>query len=140
MKHITHSEIQTFNLGKKVASQLKAGGVISLTGELGAGKTVFVKGLAVGLGVEQVVNSPTFVLMKIYPTKHSTVKQIVHIDCYRLKESDEIVNVGALEYFNRPDTVTVIEWAEKIKKNLPQSRQKILIEIKNVNDREITIT
>jgi len=64
----TYSEKQTFNLGKKIAKKLQGGEIIGLTGDLGAGKTVFIKGLAKGLGVRQAVTSPTFVLMKIYKT------------------------------------------------------------------------
>lgn len=138
MKHITKSEKQTFNLGKKIAKTLKGGEILALIGELGAGKTVFVKGVAAGLGVKQIVTSPTFVLMKVYPIKDK-IKQLVHIDCYRIINPKEIFDIGATEYFDRKDTVTMIEWADKIKNILPKRRISINIKLLKDNLREITI-
>ena len=147
-KIITKSEKQTFNLGKKIAKTHKGGEVLALTGDLGAGKTVLVKGIANGLGVKKIVTSPTFVLMKVYPLKNKSHK-LVHVDCYRTTNSQEIIDIGTTEYFGREDAITVIEWAEKIKDILPrlrqdsdgQARQKIEIKIKlgYNNEREITI-
>src|SRR3989344_3127668 len=114
MKHLTTSEKQTFNLGKKIAKTLKGGEVLALSGDLGAGKTVLTKGLAAGLGVKGIVNSPTFVLMKIHPLQATSYKlqdkKLVHIDCYRLTKPQELTNIGASEYFNQLGTIVVIEW------------------------------
>ncbi len=156
-KIITKSAKQTYNLGKKLAQKLKGGEVLALTGELGAGKTVLIKGLAAGLGIKKNITSPTFVLMKVYPITvnrqpsteakrlsvigyRSTINKFVHLDCYRTKNPQEIVDIGATEYFSQKDTVTVIEWADKIKSILPtRQTKKIIIRLKGKNLREITI-
>jgi len=140
-KIITNSEKQTFNVGKKLSKSLKGGEVLALSGNLGAGKTVLIKGIASGLGIKKPVTSPTFVLMKVYNVKNSKIKikQLVHIDCYRTSGKDEIEAIGALDYFNQPDTITVIEWAEKIKNILPKKTINIKIKIGKLNKREITI-
>ncbi len=143
-KIITKSEKQTLNLGKKLAKILKGGEVLALTGNLGAGKTVLIKGIAAGLGIKKIITSPTFVLMKVYQLKAKSYKlavnKLIHIDCYRTSNLQEMADIGATEYFGRFDSITVIEWAEKIKKILP-ARQTIKIEIKlkKENIREIII-
>ncbi|MDO8592844.1 MAG: tRNA (adenosine(37)-N6)-threonylcarbamoyltransferase complex ATPase subunit type 1 TsaE [bacterium] len=140
MKFISASEQQTFALVKKFAKTLKGGEVIGLIGNLGAGKTIFTKGLAAGLGIKKRVNSPTFVLMKVYQVKSPSIKHLVHIDAYRLKSAQDIIAIGATEYFNRPDTVTVIEWADKIKKVLPLGTRLVKISCKSKsNSRTINI-
>jgi tRNA threonylcarbamoyladenosine biosynthesis protein TsaE len=150
----TSSEKQTFNLGKKLAKTLKGGEVLALTGNLGAGKTVLIKGIAAGLGIKKIITSPTFVLMKVYPLKAKSYKltanKMIHIDCYRTTSPQEIADIGATEYFGRPDSIVVVEWAEKIKEILPAltSRRrgepaghikKITIKLKDKNSREIMI-
>ena len=130
MQITTKSEKETINLAKKYAKKLKGGEIIGLVGDLGAGKTIFTKGLANGLGVKQMVNSPTFVLMKIYKChNHKTIKQLVHIDAYRVKSKNDIVAIGALEYFNDKDTITVIEWADKIKSLLTKKTKYVTFDI-----------
>lgn len=96
--------------------------IIFLRGDLGSGKTVFVKGLAQALGVRDVVNSPTFVIMKIYETKNNKFKRLVHIDFYRLDEVVEadLVNLGIKEYMDDPESLVVIEWAERIVGQVPE--------------------
>jgi len=134
---ITNSGKQTFALGKKIAKDLKGNMVIGLIGDLGAGKTVFSQGFASGLNVKRTVNSPTFVLMKVYPIKHKIIKNLVHIDAYRIKDGQDIINIGGEEYFNREDTVTLIEWADKVKEILPKKAKIIKIEILDNNKRKI---
>jgi len=135
----TNSEKQTFNLAKKFAKQLKGGEIIGLIGELGAGKTIFTKGLAAGLGIKKNITSPTFVLMKVYGirNKESGIRNLIHIDAYRIKSSQDILSIGAEEYFNRPDTVAVIEWADKIKKILPKKTKYVKIKNKGEDKRII---
>ncbi|MEK7496473.1 MAG: tRNA (adenosine(37)-N6)-threonylcarbamoyltransferase complex ATPase subunit type 1 TsaE [Patescibacteria group bacterium] len=111
----TVSSSETQKLGVKIANTLRGGEVILLHGDLGSGKTTFTKGLAKALGIKQTITSPTFVLMKIYPTKHKTIKQLVHIDCYRVPGQD-LLSIGLTEYLGKDDTVIAIEWAEKIPK------------------------
>ncbi len=138
MQIITTSEKQTLALAKKIAGKLKGGEIIGLSGDLGAGKTVFVRGLAQGLGIKSRITSPTFVLMKIYKIKGKTkIKNLVHIDAYRINSYRDITAIGVQEYFYRPDTVVVIEWAEKIKKILPAKTRYINIKHGQENIRKI---
>lgn len=138
MKFFSISEKQTFNFAKKFSKKLTGGIVIGLTGNLGAGKTIFAKGLAAGLGIKKNITSPTFVLMKIYPVKSRVIKFLVHIDAYRLKSVKNLITIGAEEYFNRTDTITIIEWADKIKKILPKKTKIIKIDLQKNNSRKIT--
>ena len=132
MRFISHSEKATFNFSKKFSKTLASGAVLGIIGNLGAGKTVFTKGLAAGLGIKQHITSPTFVLMKIYSVKkHKQIKHLVHIDAYRLKSACDLSAIGAGEYFSRPDTITVIEWADKIKQILPKKAKFVKISINN---------
>lgn len=115
----TKTEKETLNFAKKFASKLKGGEVIGLIGDLGAGKTIFTKGLAKGLGINDNITSPTFVLMKIYNIKQKNIKKLVHVDAYRLKTPKDMLAIGIDEYFNRDDTIIAVEWADKIKDILP---------------------
>lgn len=132
MKFSSTSEKQTFNFAKKFSKKLTGGETLGLIGDLGAGKTIFAKGLAAGLGIKKNITSPTFVLMKIYPvTKHKRIKLLIHLDAYRIKSAQDLIAIGANEYFGRSDTVTVIEWADKIKPILPGKTKFITIAYKN---------
>ncbi len=135
----TKTAAQTKKLGQKIAKLLKGGEVLALIGDLGAGKTTLVKGLAKGLGIKQPITSPTFVLLKIYPvTKHKAIKQLVHVDCYRVA-GIELTKIGLDDYLNRPDCVVAIEWAEKIN-NLPRLTKIINFKhAKNNNQRIIKL-
>lgn len=115
MKHYkieTRSEDETIRLAEKLASLLKPGDVITLEGDLGAGKTTFTKGIARGLGVKRVVNSPTFTIVKEYTGE----LPLYHMDVYRLEDSDE--DIGFSDYFDG-DGISVVEWAQYIKDYLP---------------------
>ena len=137
---ITTSSRQTFELGKKLASQLKSGLVLALIGDLGAGKTVFAQGVGAGLGIDQPITSPTFVIMKIYPLpKPNNLKQFCHIDAYRLKDAQELINIGADEYLKDPQTITLIEWAEKVKTIWPTNTKIITFKHLAKTKREIKI-
>ncbi|HAM88280.1 MAG: hypothetical protein US83_C0010G0101 [Candidatus Falkowbacteria bacterium GW2011_GWC2_38_22] len=131
-KIITNSEQETFDFAKNFAKSLRGGEVIGLSGDLGAGKTIFSKGIAAGLGVKDNVNSPTFVIMKKYEIKNqkSEIRNLIHIDAYRLNSAEDIRAIGADEYFEKPETITVIEWPENIKKILPKNT--IYFHIKNI--------
>jgi len=127
MKIITESEKQTLNLGKNLVLDLKGGEVIGLIGELGAGKTVFIKGLGQGLNIKNIITSPTFVLMKVYKVK-GPIKHLCHIDAYRLKSAQDLIDIGIKDYLNKKNAITVIEWADQVKNILPED--KILVKIK----------
>ena len=141
MIHITSSEKQTFNFAKKLAKTLKGGEIIGLVGDLGAGKTVFAKGLAAGLGIKKNIASPTFVIMKIYNVKSQAlnIKRLVHIDAYRLKSARDLLAIGVKDYLGRPDTVSVIEWADRVKNIFPKKTKFIKIINKKKNERIIKI-
>ena len=125
-KLLSNSATQTQALGKKLSALLKGGDVIALIGNLGSGKTTFIKGLAQGLGIKDIITSPTFVLMKIYKTKNKSIKELVHIDCYRVP-GIELEAIGLGDYLNQPDKVVAIEWAEKLPKKF---KPKIKLEFK----------
>ena len=119
----TISPNQTKLLAKKFTEKIKGGEVLGLIGDLGSGKTVFVQGLAKALGVKKIVNSPTFVLMKIYEIREShimyrvsrpTIHELVHIDAYRINNYHDLLDIGLDEYLNREDTLVIIEWADKV--------------------------
>jgi tRNA threonylcarbamoyladenosine biosynthesis protein TsaE len=124
----------TEQLGQKIAALLQAGDVLALYGELGAGKTCLVRGLAKGLGVdERLVASPSFSLINEYPGP----LPVVHIDCYRLHLEEELDELGLEEYFDGPG-VTVIEWAERIS-DLPDDRLEITFRLQDDTCRQIRI-
>jgi|SRR5882672_216839 len=106
---ISHSPVETAALGREWAGSLNRGGIIGLSGDLGAGKTQLVKGIAEGLGIAARVHSPTFSLVNIYKGGRLT---LFHLDLYRLESREQIAAAGLEEYL-RPDGVTVIEWAER---------------------------
>lgn len=109
----THSEEETIRLAEKLTRLLQPGDVITLAGDLGVGKTTFVKGIARGLGVKRTVNSPTFTIIKEYKGK----VPLYHMDVYRLEDSDE--DIGISEYFNS-EGISVVEWAHFIADDLPE--------------------
>lgn len=132
MKYISRNEKETYQIAAKLAKKLKGGEIIALEGDLGAGKTTFVKGLAKALGIKQHVTSPTFVLMKVYAISHKplAISQLVHVDCYRLDEPQELFYLGLEEYLNKPEAVVIIEWADKIRNYLKKFKKVIWITIK----------
>lgn len=134
---ITNSEKETLIFGQKYGAELKGGEVIGLIGDLGAGKTILTKGVAFSLGTKKNVNSPTFVVMKVYPIKKGEIRTFVHIDAYRLSSERDLIALGAEEYFNDPSAVILIEWADKVKEILPQKTKYIKIKILEENKREI---
>lgn len=115
MKIITKSAKETIRLGEKFARKLKGGEVILLDGDLGSGKTTFVKGMAAGLGIRKNITSPTFVIMKVYNLKllNRGLKYFVHIDMYRAS-AKALKDIGAFEFFGRNDTICVVEWGQKL--------------------------
>jgi tRNA threonylcarbamoyladenosine biosynthesis protein TsaE len=117
---------------KRLASFLQPGDVITLEGDLGAGKTAFTKGLAVGLGIKRNVNSPTFTIIKEYQGN----MPLYHMDVYRLEDSYE--DLGFEEYFNG-NGVTVVEWAHLIEEQLPVERLNIFIHHQGNDSRKIVV-
>lgn len=137
-KRMTYGPEETFLLGKEMAGEAKAGTVITLNGDLGAGKTVFAQGFAAGLGVEAYVNSPTFTILQIYEDGRLP---LYHFDAYRIGDPEEMDEIGFEEYVYG-EGVSLIEWAELIEEILPERRIDVTIRRAleaGDNVREITI-
>jgi tRNA threonylcarbamoyladenosine biosynthesis protein TsaE len=130
---ITRSEEETFRLAEELASGFSETEVVLLSGELGAGKTVFAKGIASGTGVRNIheVCSPSFTLVNIYEAKH----RIFHIDLYRLEREADILDLGWEDYLG--EGIVVVEWAEKL--TFPLDGISVLIEAGADDERRITI-
>ena len=120
----THSAEETFELGKKIGQNAKAGELYCLTGDLGVGKTVFTQGLAAGLGITDPVNSPTFTILQIYEEGRIP---FYHFDVYRIEDIEEMEEIGYEEYFDG-EGVCLIEWANLIEEILPEEHIRIVIE------------
>lgn len=127
---ITESAQQTQAFAEEYAKTLKKGDVVLLRGEMGAGKTEFVKGLAKGLGIEDEITSPTYAYMNDYDGK------LYHYDCYRLKSGAQAEALGLCDYFYA-DGICVIEWAENIEDVLPENCKTVKIRKLDANRREI---
>ncbi|PIZ94347.1 MAG: tRNA (adenosine(37)-N6)-threonylcarbamoyltransferase complex ATPase subunit type 1 TsaE [Candidatus Magasanikbacteria bacterium CG_4_10_14_0_2_um_filter_37_12] len=143
MKKIyTKKPSETQDLAKQLAQKSNGGDIILLEGDLGTGKTTFTKGFAMGLGIiEDEIVSPTFTLMQIYKIKNSKIKNLVHIDTYRLENEDQLIEIGVEDYLGDENSVCIIEWPEKIS-NLLKNKKTINLLIKHVdkNTREIEVT
>ncbi|NCN07719.1 tRNA (adenosine(37)-N6)-threonylcarbamoyltransferase complex ATPase subunit type 1 TsaE [Candidatus Falkowbacteria bacterium] len=139
MKIITNSEQETFALAYDFASQLNGGETLCLIGDLGAGKTAFSKGLAKGLGVEKIVTSPTFVLMKNYIAKAGNINKLAHIDAYRLTSGQDLEAIGSSDYINDNNCVTIIEWADRVRNIWPDNCIEINFKSLEGDEREIEI-
>lgn len=131
---ISKSSKETEELGYKFAQTLKRGDVVSLRGSLGAGKTVFTKGIARALDVKENIVSPTFTLIQEY----DGIVKLYHLDIYRLSGIDEFESMGGDDYLPS-NGVSVIEWSEKISSLLPDDTIYVEIKILENNDREIKI-
>jgi tRNA threonylcarbamoyladenosine biosynthesis protein TsaE len=129
---ITTSPEETGQFAEKLAAHLKPGAVLTLEGDLGAGKTTFTKGLAKGLGVTKTVNSPTFTIIKEYKGR----LPLYHMDVYRLDDSFE--DLGFDEYFEG-EGVTVVEWAHLIQDQLPEELLSLSIYREGDSTRKIVL-
>lgn len=134
----TTSEQQTESLGRSLAKQRRGGGVIALEGNLGAGKTVLVRGIARGLGFTGLIQSPTFVLMKVYPIDNRAIHTLVHVDCYRIDHSNDLLAIGLHDYILDPTALVVIEWADKVRELL--TPQTMTISFRSLKDKTRRIT
>ncbi|MCC5466132.1 tRNA (adenosine(37)-N6)-threonylcarbamoyltransferase complex ATPase subunit type 1 TsaE [Pelosinus baikalensis] len=110
----TTSPEETSAFGKRLAKVLSAGKVVCLVGDLGAGKTLLVQGLAEGLGIAESVHSPTFTILNVYEGRFP----VYHFDLYRLENAGELFDIGFYEY-TEADGLSIIEWADKFPEELP---------------------
>ena len=129
---LTHNKEETMALARGLADRLPDGITLTFSGDLGAGKTTFVRGLAEGLGIQEIVQSPTFNIMKIYLKGK---RPLIHIDAYRLADLD--TDIGLDEYIGYETGITVIEWPMYIERLIPSDA--IQVEITNLgkDDRQI---
>ena len=130
---ISNSPAETEKFGRQFAKRLNAGSVLALKGELGSGKTQFVKGLAAGVGTTAVVTSPTFTIIHEYSGGRWP---IYHFDFFRIEDRQSAVRLGLDEYFF-DGGVSVIEWADRFPDLIPESAQWISFEMKSENERAI---
>lgn len=129
-KYISNSAADTQKIAAELVNTLTPGSVICMYGDLGAGKTAFVQGMAVALGIDEPVTSPTFTIVNEYYGK----MPLYHFDVYRIGSSDEMFEIGFDEYIDG-DGISVIEWAELIEDILPEDRINITI-LKNMEKGE----
>lgn len=140
---ITHSPEETKRFGQSLVAsdQIRGGLIITLSGDLGAGKTHLTQGLIAALGVANPVTSPTFTLLQLYsvPQPRAGIMRIAHIDAYRLQNSRELLAIGAEDYIHDPHTLTVIEWPEQVRDILPATKVlAITITHLSATTREVT--
>lgn len=162
MEVYTQSARETQKLGEKIGTGLsfgklssRNGVVIALYGDLGSGKTTFMQGLAIGLGVKKRVLSPTFIIVRQYEISDMKyvegsaqsvsriayhISRLYHVDLYRIKDEKDVESLGLEELWSDPKTVIAIEWPEKIEKILPEKRTNIYFEYLGENERKITIS
>lgn len=120
--HTSGSANETQNIGKALASKLKSGSIVALFGELGSGKTQFIKGICSGLGVKEIITSPTFIIINEYNSP--VAGKIFHFDLYRMKNKKEVLDLGFEDYLNS-EGIILIEWPELIENILPLQTNKI---------------
>ncbi len=131
----SHSEEETISCGRRLAGRLRGGELVSLMGDLGTGKTVFVRGLAAGLGIDpREVTSPSFSLVQRYTGRLT----LVHVDLYRLGSADEL-REESIDDLRRPDTIVAVEWAERLGSSATADAIRVLIRDEGENRRAIEI-
>ena len=129
-KFISKSSEQTLAFAKEYAKTLRAGDVVILDGDMGAGKTLFSKGVALGLGIEEEVTSPTYAYMNDYDGR------LFHYDCYRIESVEQAEQLGLADYFDMGG-ICLIEWAQNIAPLLPRVVKRVKITKISENEREI---
>ena len=134
-EYISNSAEKTFELGKRIGESLRENDIIALYGPLGAGKTTLVQGIGAGLGVEDFITSPTFILINEYSGR----LPLYHIDLYRLENISQAEDLGIVEYFDKGG-VCIIEWAEKLGNLLPKDFKTIKIDVISETDRRINLS
>lgn len=140
-KIITKSFEETRQIGFEFSKTLKGGEVLTLHGDLGAGKTTFMQGLARGLGITRNILSPTFIIMRSYDITHAMYdgKKLYHVDLYRIQNEKDIDAIGLPELMGDPDAIVAIEWPEKITNVLPEKKIEIFLEYIDENRRQIIL-
>lgn len=151
-KHQSQSPTQTKRIGKKIAQEIREGFVfldqalvLALVGDLGGGKTTFLKGFAKGLQIKQRILSPTFVIIKKYPldrkgqNEDKVFSTFYHIDCYRIEDPQDLLDLGFKEIISSPKNLVAIEWADRVKELIPSPNLRIEFSVSGRKKRQIII-
>lgn len=151
-QQLTNSPAQTKKLGRVLAKQIlrikrrKKALIIGLEGDLGSGKTTFLQGLAAGLGIKEKILSPTFVILKKFnmgklkgQRLKAQIRWFYHVDCYRIKKTKEILELGFEEIISNHVNIIAIEWAEKIRKIIPKEAIWVKFEFIDKTNRKIML-
>ena len=128
---LSNSPAETEAFAKEYAKTLRAGDILLLDGDMGAGKTAFAKGVAKGLGIEEEVTSPTYAYMNDYDGR------LFHYDCYRIESVEQAETLGLADYFDMGG-ICLIEWSQNIAPLLPKTVKRVIIKKLGANRREIT--
>ena len=139
--YTSHNEEETFELGRRFGARLRAGDVVALYGDLGAGKTEFIKGVCEYFSVQEIVSSPTFTIMNQYFGETPTGEDIsiFHIDLYRIKGNNELEQIGFDDCVHTRDAIKLVEWPEKGESHLPWARYAVHIHFDEDDDSKRTI-
>ena len=132
----TTSEEETELFAEELSSKVQAGDIICYFGEVGAGKTVFTRGLCKGLGVTGYVNSPSYIILNQYIGQQY---KIFHYDLYRISDVEELTEIGFYDFAGKDDSITLIEWSEKLEDELPERRIDIFIEVIDETKRKFKV-
>ena len=130
----TGSADETIELGRRIAARLRPGAVVAFFGDLGAGKTTMIKGIALGLGIKETVRSPSFVVA----TEYKGAVRVQHVDLYRLRDSAELAAIGFTDLL-AADAVTLIEWADRAGLELPVDAVRVEMAVAGDEQRSIRI-
>ncbi|MBI5421123.1 MAG: tRNA (adenosine(37)-N6)-threonylcarbamoyltransferase complex ATPase subunit type 1 TsaE [Parcubacteria group bacterium] len=140
---ITQSDMETRSIAEEFARELcgetNACRVVSLEGELGAGKTTFMQGVGKGLGIRQQMTSPTFIIFRVFDLTKCVYKRLYHFDLYRLKSYEDLKTLEFEDIIADPKNLVIIEWGDMIREHLPKNYIQIKLEGLLKNVREITI-
>lgn len=134
---LSRSEAETEAVGAALARELEAGGIVLLNGDLGAGKTVFSRGFARGLGITEPVSSPTYTIVQEYELPGG--RRLYHMDLYRIGDEHAALGFGVDEFLSEPGAVSLIEWPERIRGLLPDTAIRVELAHRSENEREIRI-
>lgn len=146
MKYESRSAGETKKIAKIFAEEViktkpgEGAFVVAFKGDLGAGKTTFIQGLAKGLGIRKKLVSPTFTLLRSYTIKTDTFTAVHHFDCYRMGSEQEMKDLGFKKLLNEPKNIILIEWPERVQKVLPRNKVTVALEYGNsLNKRTVEI-
>lgn len=135
---ISHSEAETEKFASELAASLKVGSAVLLRGDLGAGKTVFSRGFARGLGCDDTLSSPTYTIVQEYMLPGNN--RLYHMDLYRIADANSALGFGVDEFIDDPKAFKLIEWPERIESLLPEKSVNVHITHKGDEEREIRVT